>query len=388
MCAILTGMITAPDRRARLAVMAGFAIQGITLASIVTRLATIKTEFELTDLDIVYLLATVVGFAALGSIAAGFAAERTGSAPALRVALAGVSCGVVLPGFADSLTSLVVLTCAYGFFLGAVDALLNIQGVAVQDRYGRSIMTGFHAMWSGAAVVGAGYASVTIALDWDLLTSLLFVAAVGLALNAVAGPHLAVTEPGETTADQVDEHHRVPWWPVLLLAVPTFAMWATDSATSAWSGIYLQDGLDAAASAAPLAYGAYQLVLLVVRLVGDRLVARYGATAVVRVSGWVAVGAVALIVAAPSVPVVIVAFGVLGGGLALVPPLSFVAAARLDVPGGATAIARVNVSNYAGYVFAAVGIALLAEATSERTMFVVPLALIVLLPLMARRYGD
>ncbi len=378
--------MTASDRGARRAVLAGFAIQGLTFSSIVTRLATIKDEFDLDDVDILFLLAAVAALSAVGSIIAGYAAARWGSALVLRIGLAGVSIGSVLPGLADSLTVLVACTCVYGFFVGSVDATLNMQGVAVQDRYGRSIMTGFHAMWSVAAVVGAGYASLTIGLDWSLVVSLSVVCVVGLAANALTGTRLLHVAPSDTAQAPDRPRHRVPWVPVLLIGVPTFVMWVNDSATSVWSGIYLQDGLDAAAYAAPAAYGAYQAVLLVVRLVGDRLVGEYGAARVVRVSGWLATAALVLIVAAPSVIMVVIGFALLGGGLSLIPPLSYVAAGHLDADGGTTAIARVNVANYVGYLVAAFGIALSSHAWGERSMFWLPLAVITALPLMARQF--
>ena len=378
--------VNALDRSARVAVLIGFAIQGLTFSSIVTRLATIKEEFDLDDLDILSLLAAVAALSAVGSVVAGFAASRWGSATALRIGLAGVSIGSVLPGLANTLPALVVCTCAYGFFVGSVDATLNMQGVAVQDRYGRSIMTGFHAMWSVAAVVGAGYASLTIGLDLSLLASLAIVCMVGLIANAAAGRHLLGATRSTHSSVVREPKHHVPWIPILLIGIPTFVMWVNDSATSVWSGIYLQDGLDAAAYAAPAAYAAYQAVLLVVRLVGDRLVGTYGAARVVRVSGWVATAALVLIVAAPTLPLVVVGFAVLGGGLSLVPPLSYVAAGHLDAEGGTTAIARVNVANYAGYLVAAFGIALSSHEWGERTMFVLPLAVIAVLPLMARQF--
>lgn len=379
-------VITVRDRLARRATMVAFAIQGLTFASIVTRLPTFKDRLDLADVDILVLLAAVAVMSAAGSLVAGYTSERWGSAGTLRLSLVGVSLGAVLPSFAGSLPTLVATTCVYGAFIGAVDATMNMQGVGVQDRYGRSIMTGFHATWSGAAVIGAGYASLTIVLDWPLLVSLGLVALVGLALNATSGRWLlSDTGLDAPLADDAPLPH-VPWGPVLLLAVPTFAMWLTDSATSVWSGIYLEDGLSAAASAAPIAYGAYQAVLLLVRLVGDRIIGRYGAAATARGSGVVAVAGLALIVAAPSLPMVFLGFGLLGGGLSLIPPLSFVAAGHLDTEGGSLAVARVNVANYLGYLVAAFAIAFVAQWWGHRAMFVVPLVVALLIPVMARQF--
>lgn len=386
--------MNASDRAARRAVLAGFGIQGFTFASLATRLPQVKDDFGLEDTHILLLLAAVAVASGLGSLLAGRYAARHGSAAALRGALALGSATVVLPALMPDVAALVLATCGYGVFLGAVDAAMNMQGVAVQHRYRRPVMTSFHALWSAAAVLGAVLASVTLELDLGLLPSLLLVAAIGLAVNAaLLGtllPHDPVRgrsdAPSRTTSPR-DGARSAPWGPVLLLGIPTTAMWLTDSATSVWSGIYLTDGLSTAASAAPIAYAAYQLVLLGVRLVGDRVVATFGAVRVVRSCGLVSTAAVALVVWAPSLPVVYVGFGLLGGGLALVPPLSYVAAAHHDLEGGSTAVARINLANYAGYLLAAFTVAVVAELAGNRWMFAVPLVAVPLLPLMASRFG-
>jgi MFS family permease len=375
--------------------MAAFAIQGLTFASIVTRLPTFKDKLGLDDTDVLVILAAVAVMSAVGSLVAGSAAQRWGSAIVLRVVLAGVSVGALLASFAGTEAVLVVTTSFYGVFVGAVDAASNMQGVAVQDRYGRSIMTGFYLTWSAAAVVGAGYASLTIALDWSLPVSLGLVMIAGLVLNAAttrsliqSGPVAEQSSVVEQPSVPVETHPpvHVPWAPVLLLGLPTFAMWLTDSATSVWSGIYLEDGLDVSASTAPIAFAVYQAVLLVVRMVGDRIVGRFGPATSVRASGILATAALVLIVLAPSLPLVLLGFGLLGGGLALVPPLSFVAAAHIDLRGSQVAVARVNVSNYLGYLVAAFAIALVAETVSHRAMFVVPLVFVPLIFLMADQF--
>lgn len=382
--------ITRRDRRARRAVLAAFAIQGLTFASLLTRLPVIKDDFDLGDFDILLLVGVVAGLSAVGSIAAGAAATRWGSAIVLRCCLVLASLTVVLPGVAWSFASVVVGAGLYGVAVGGVDAASNMQGVAVQDRYGRSIMAGFLAMWSLAAAVGAGFAALFAALDVPLTVSLAIAAAAGLSINAaLLGGLLPVElDPLEAPAGATatGDTSRLPFWPVFLVAVPTFVMWFGDGATSTWSGIYLEDGLDAAADVAPVAYGAYQLMLFVLRVVGDRFVQRYGAAAVVRAGGWTAVAGMVLIVVAPALTLVFIGFALLGAGLSLVPPLSMVAAAHLDPELGDQAVARVNVANYVGFIVAAVAIALVSELVDPRAMFVVPLLLAPVLPLMAGRF--
>ena len=374
-------------RRARRSCFAAFGIQGFGFASLITRLPTIKDRFDLSDYEVLAILGSVAALAAVGSVLAGYAAARWGSAAVLRLALAASSVCIALVAVPHSLVGLLVTTCGFGICVGAIDATMNMQGVGIQDRYGRSIMVGFHGMWSAGAVVGGAYATITLELAWPLLPTLLVVSAVGLLLNGLLCRDLLAHDPIDGSAAVADGHAPyVPWWPVLLLAIPTFVMWFLDSATSAWGGIYLTDGLDSSESSGALAFTAYQAVLLLTRLVGDAVVRRIGAVATARASGAVAVVAVALVAAAPSVPVVVAGFALLGAGLAMVPPLSMVAAGHLDPEGGGQALARVNVSNYAGYLVAALGIAVVAEQVSHRAMFVLPLLLSPVLLLMARRF--
>lgn len=377
--------LTADQRSARRSCFAAFAIQGLTFASLITRLPTIKDRFELSDYDILVVLGVVAVLSAVGSLLAGYAAARFGSAVVLRAALAGGSLAAFAIALPNGMAGLVAAVGAYGVCVGAVDATMNMQGVGIQDLYQRSIMVGFHAMWSGAAVIGGIYATITLELDWGLAPSLGIVAAVGLLLNAWLLRDLLAVDPIDAGAGS-GPAHQVPWGPVLLIAIPTFVMWYLDSATSAWGGIYLIDGLSASDSAAPLAFTAYQLVLLLTRLVGDTVVRRLGTAATVRWSGIVSLVAVALVVLAPTVSVAIVGFGLLGAGLAMIPPLSFVAAGHLDAAGGTQAVARVNVSNYLGYLLAAFSIAAVAEQVGHRAMFVPALLLAPVILLMARQF--
>jgi hypothetical protein len=108
----------------------------------------------------------------------------------------------------------------------------------------------------------------------------------------------------------------------------------------------------------------YLLTSGLVRLAGDDLVHRFGAVRVLRTGALVASAALALIVFAPTWPVAVLGFFILGGGVAVVAPLSFSAAAR--IAGGDTldpaerrgrvdaVIARFNQFNYVGALLGAV----------------------------------
>ncbi|MBE9939728.1 MFS transporter, partial [Cellulosimicrobium cellulans] len=150
----------APDvRRARIAVAALFLTNGALFANLVPRYPEIKAGLDLGNAT--YGLA-VAAFPA-GAITAGLAAaalvRRFGSA---RVAVAGTvltAAGLLLAGLAPALPLLVVALFAAGAMDAFTDVAQNAHGLRVQRRYGRSIINGFHALWSVGAVVGGGMAA-------------------------------------------------------------------------------------------------------------------------------------------------------------------------------------------------------------------------------------
>src|SRR5690606_31589724 len=150
------------------------------------------------------------------------------------------------------------------------------------------------------------------------------------------------------------------------------AIFVADSAVSTWSTVYLQDDLSALAWIAPLGYAAYQAVVLVTRLVTDRLLAVIDRRRIVAAAA--AVAAVGCVLVAP-VPVPGAAharFALAGvsGGVLL--PVTFGAAGERDAAHSDQVLARVNLFNYAGAILGAVVLGLLADAPGLGPAFLLP----------------
>ena len=375
----------------RAGVTAAFFAQGIGFAVVLTHLPAFKDRYALDDLAITGIMFGVAVLAGVGSTAAGMFAARRGSSTTLRLALLLAAAGLTVAGLAASLPVFLIGVAIYGLGLGTVDASENMQAVALEARYGRSILTSFHAAWSAGGIVGALYTSLTN--SWSLTGSLPPIAVL-IALIAFA-PFLresGVPEVAEEPADLT-----IPWRPLLLLGAALVLFYIADSAASSWSTIYLRDGLTASAALAPLAYGAYQTTSLLSRLAGDFLVRRNGAVNVVRVAGTVGTLGLLLVVLAPGPAVAIIGFAVLGAGLAVVAPLTFSAAGVLAGDGtpeqrrrkADALVARLNQFNYLGFVLGGVLTGLVSSGSSLRWGYVVPLVttamLVVLAPAFAPR---
>ncbi|MFJ4233447.1 MFS transporter [Cellulosimicrobium cellulans] len=392
----------APDvRRARVAVAALFLTNGALFANLVPRYPEIKAGLDLGNAT--YGLA-VAAFPA-GAITAGLAAaalvRRFGSA---RVAVAGTvltAAGLLLAGLAPALPLLVVALFAAGAMDAFTDVAQNAHGLRVQRRYGRSIINGFHALWSVGAVVGGGMAAAAIALDLPLgvhlaITGSLFavVALVALrwclpgldgeASDAAATEAEASASPGAPAgtalsgagAAALARTSRARTAAVLAaLVLVAVAGTLVEDAGSTWAAVYLSGSLGAPATIAAAGFVALVGAQFVGRLVGDRLVDRFGQRAVARTGGALVLLGTGLALAFPSVPGTIAGFAAAGFGVATLVPAAMQQADELPGLRAGTGLTLVSWLMRLGFLLSPPIVGLVADATSLRTgLLVLPLA--------------
>ncbi|WP_432926207.1 MFS transporter [Microbispora sp. CA-135349] len=380
------------DRQARLATFAVFFVQGLTFATLLTQVAALQKKHGLTDGELTILLLVVPVIAGAGSVLAGAAASRWGSRLILRVVQPLACAAVVLAGLAPNVPMLVAANVLFGLGLGGVDAGMNMQGVAVERQYGRAVLTGFHALWSVAAVIGSLWASVaaTLGLGLPVTFAIALVPAAAVAVASSLRLYRPEEEHHASAARDEDPAAGTPagvaWRPIIPLCLAMAFLYVGDSSVSNFGTVFMDKVLHASATVIPLALGAYQLTTFLVRVGGDLAVRRWGPAAIVRAGGSVAALGFVAIVAAPTVPLAIAGFALTGIGLSVVAPQSFSAAGRLDPEGTGVAIARVNMFNYVGFIVGAAVVGGVADASGFRVAFAAPLVLAAAIILLARGF--
>jgi MFS family permease len=375
---------TARDRRARVGASFDFAVQGLCFAAVISKVPDLTTKFGLSPTQQTIVLASVPFIAGLGSIVAGIFAPRVGSAPVLRVATIGVSLLAAGIGWANSNIAFYAAVALFGFFVGGVDASMNMQGVAIQRRFGRSILASCHACWSVAGIVATLAASQLHAVPLHLFLG--GAGALGLVMAIGAAPAL-LSRVAEDVADEkpnpvltadapvIQHAGRVVW----LLGIAIMIMFIGDSGATLWSTTYLKQTLLAPANVIPLGLSAYLGFQLIGRTAADWIIGKVGATATLVAGGLIAAVGFAAVAFGQVPAAAIGGFALVGAGLSVVVPLAFSAADALDPAGTGTVIAKVNLFNYAGVVLGGALVGIVGEGSTMRAAFVVLGGLVLLI---------
>ncbi|WP_224402778.1 MFS transporter [Pseudonocardia sp. ICBG1034] len=373
------------ERRARAAVALVFLTNGLVYANLLPRFPQIKADLGLSNTQLGLAVAAMPFAALLAGLTAGPLIARFTSARVASFGMAVIALGVVLVGFAPSWALFATAMLLVGASDAVVDVAQNAHGLRVQRRYGRSILNGFHALWSVGAVAGGLMGSAAAGIGLALPVHLGLSSLLSVVIAVAVYPLLLRGDDGDDrpTPDAADgAPPRRPWTglgprTVALLAV--FGLVAisgtlVEDSGATWAAVYLQ-GLGAGAAVAGLGFVALQGCQFVGRLIGDRMVDRFGQRAVARAGGGLVLAGMGLALAFPTVPGTVAGFGLAGFGVATLVPAAMTAADHLPGLAPGTGLTIVTWLMRVGFLVSPPVVGLVADATSLRVgLLVVPVA--------------
>ncbi|MEU4358240.1 MFS transporter [Streptomyces virginiae] len=368
-----------------------FFVQGVTFALLVTRIPAIQDRYGISDGLLPVFLAAVPVLAGVASVGTEHLVKRVAPSVVLRWAQPVVLLSLLGVGAGERLWHVAVALGAFGLSVGALDASMNMLGVSLQRAYGRSIMLGFHAAYSLGGILGASAAWYGAHAHLGLFVGYLPAVAVLLPLVLV-GSRSYVDRAGRadrTGPEGLPEKGLGAGGFALLLplCLVMACAYIGDSTVANWSAKYLQDVLGSSEQTATVPYNVYMVTTLVGRAVGDLGVRRLGAVAVVRGGALLAACGFAVVAAAPGVWTGMLGFTLLGVGLCVIVPQTFAAAGRLFPGASDTAVARLNIFNYVGFLIGSPLVGAIGDAWSYRGAMLVPMVLVLITLFHARSFG-
>ncbi|MFD4229733.1 MFS transporter [Streptomyces sp. NPDC058545] len=378
-------------RHGRASLALSFFVQGVTFALLVTRIPAIQDRYGISDGLLPVFLAAVPILAGVGSVVTEKVVARVRPRVVLRWAQPVVLLALLSVGAGSELWQVAVALGVFGLSVGALDASMNMMGVSLQRAYGRSIMLGFHAAYSLGGIAGASLAWA--GAHWDLTLLVSYLPAVVVLLPAALIASRWYVEGVETKTDadgqreEVSSGVSVSFKLLMPLCLVMSFAYIGDSTVSNWSAKYLQDVLGSSEQLSTVPYNVYMVTTLLGRAVGDFGVRRFGAVTVVRFGSVLAAAGFGVVAVASGAWIGMLGFTMLGLGLCVIVPQTFAAAGRMFPGASDTAIARLNVFNYVGFLVGSPLVGALGDAWSYRGAMLVPMVLVLATLVYAKSFG-
>lgn len=320
----------------------------------------------------------------LGAVAAmtwcGYLISLYGARAVVRVFGALGTAGLLMVAIAPNVPLAAVAMFLFGGLIGGMDVAMNANGVAVETRLSRAIMSSLHGFWSLGGFAGGAAGGFAIQRFGHLPHAV----AVTLAAALIAAAALPRLYPDGRPPRQGKPKIGLPRHAtVYLVGIMALFSMVPEGAVLDWAALYLRQELGADLATAGLAFAAFSGTMAAVRFLGDGVRNRFGAVATLRACALVAATGMLVAGLSPTPWVAIAAFAVCGLGIANMVPIAFSAAGNQEGLSPGAGMSVVTTMGYSGILLAPSAIGFVGEKTGFGPVFVAVSGLLVVVFLMS-----
>lgn len=365
--------------RAKLATRLAFIAAGFGVACWAPLVPYAKARCQVGDgtMGLILLLLGVGSVVAM-PLAANLSA-RYSSRPVVLAGVVGLSILLPILSIAASPLALGATLFFFGASLGSLDVAMNLHAVDVERASDRPLMSGFHGLFSIGGFLGSGFMTALLSRHIAPTISTMFSSAVLVLLVIFAVPRMLADR--EVNSQPM---FALPKGVVLIIALLAATSFLVEGALLDWSALLLVGERLLPAARGGLGYMLFSIAMTVGRLSGDRIVARFGDLTVLISSGLTALLGFCVLLLAPTAPVALGSFILIGFGASNIVPILFRRAGTQHVMPKGLAVAALTTAGYGGMLTGPAVIGFLSKGIGLHNAFWLLAALLVFVPILSR----
>ncbi|MDD1965245.1 MFS transporter [Pseudomonas putida] len=380
MTSISTAAPTVPGRLEQFSTRVAFFITGFSISAWAPLVPYARDRLGLDDAGLGLLLlclgiGSIVSMPVAGALTVRYGCRR------IILTVGSIAC-LCLPLLA-TLTQIPLMVATlfiYGASMGALGCVTNIQAIIVERASGRTMMSGFHGLFSCGGIVGAAGVSALLSLGvWPWLSMTLVALFILLAMYK-AGPNLLGygSEAGGPA-------FAIPHGVVLFIGLMCFTVFLTEGAMLDWSAVFLSTQRGVEPSYAGFGYAVFALAMAIGRLCGDPIVRRLGVHRIILFGGLCAAVGMAVATLVEHWQAALVGYALVGLGCSNIVPVFYSAVGRQKTMPENVAVPAITTLGYIGILMGPAGIGFVAHLSSLGAAFLI-IALMLLGVALSGRY--
>lgn len=366
MTSISTPAPVVPGRLEQFSTRVAFFIAGFAIAAWAPLVPYAKARVGLDEGTLGLLLLCLGVGSIIAMPLAGVLAARFGCRRVLLIATAIICLCLPLLATVSNLPVLIAVLFIFGASMGALDCAVNIQAIIVERASGKTMMSGFHGLFSLGGIAGAAGVAGLLSVGASPLLAMLVVVAFVLLALFKATPHF-LTYGSETEGPAF----AVPRGAVLFLGLLCFTVFLSEGAMLDWSAVFLSELRGVATSYAGLGYAVFALTMTLGRFFGDAVVRSIGPQRVIILGGLCASAGLALATLVPSWQATLLGYALVGAGCSNIVPVCYSAVGRQKSMPESVAVPALTTLGYAGILIGPAAIGFIAHASSLEVAFMI-----------------
>lgn len=371
--------------RTRLAVAVLYFCQGLCFATWASRIPEIKMMLQLSEAQLGSILFVMPVGQLLSLPLVGYLVEKYGSKWMTVASLLMYTAVLIGLGLSQTVWQLSSMIFLFGVAGNMFNISVNTQGVGVEKRYDRPIMSSFHGAWSLAGFCGALLGLLTMWLGWSTIVHFMTAAGGALLLLVLAAPFM-LTEDRNVAGKR--SMFSKPDKTLVLLGSIGFCSLAAEGAMFDWSGVYFSQVVMAPEALITLGYTGFMITMTMGRFLGDRLIARIGRLRIVRFSGFLIAAGLGISVFFPVLWAATIGFMLVGFGVSTMVPIIYSTAGKVNSTSPGVALATVTSISFLGFLIGPPLIGYIAHFLSLQYAFMtIALAGFIIVYLVSRNPG-
>jgi MFS family permease len=366
MTSISTAAPVVPGRLEQFSTRIAFFVTGFSMSAWAPLVPYAKSRLGLDDAGLGLLLlclgiGSIVSMPLAGAMTVRYGCRR------LIVITGAIAC-VCLPLLAtlSSVPMMVATLFVYGASMGALGCVTNIQAIIVERASGKTMMSGFHGLFSCGGILGAAGVSALLSVGvWPWLAMVFVALFIAVALYKAA-PHLLPygSEAGGPP-------FAIPRGVVLFIGLMCFTVFLTEGAMLDWSAVFLSAQRGVEPSYAGFGYAVFALAMAIGRLCGDPIVRRLGVHKIILFGGLCAAAGMTVATLIPVWQAALCGYALVGIGCSNIVPVFYSAVGRQKTMPENVAVPAITTLGYIGILMGPAGIGFVAHLSSLGVAFMV-----------------
>ena len=379
---------TSQFSKTRIAVTVAFIINGSVLGSFYARIADFKNQLQITNSALgIALLCIAVGVL-IGLGFSGRQSAKRGSAPVVVASTYALGISVLIVGATNSFVTLCIAFVVFGACLSTQDVAMNSHAIVLEHEADKRYMSTFHAMFSIGALAGGILGGFFSQNQVSIFSQSLVIAILVVISNFFVRNYFLPASSDQHPPTVKKKISR----PRIFFFVGLLGMCAALSEGSAgdWGAVLARDTFGASPFISTLPYISFSAAMVIGRLMGDRLAARFGPMKLIIGGGLIAGIGLASGLIVGGTGGVIFGWLAIGIGFSTVIPMLFsqageIAKSRPELDfAPSEAVATVSGIAYFGFLVGPPTLGFLGDLIGLRWAMMVPAILAIAMVLAAR----